>query len=105
MIQGELFSGNEASASCSAEAFGKVDVVRLRQLTETEFLALKDGATADEVAYRLCLVGVKVDEFSIRPRVSELKDAKILVPTGERRKNRKGNSCAVLRHKNFGEAK
>lgn len=95
----EASAPGAAAAECSAEARAKADTARLLQITEREFLLCLEGATADEVVYRLNLEGITVDELAIRPRVSELKAAKVLLPTGERRKNRKGNSCAVLIHR------
>ena len=61
----------------------------------------RDGTIGDDIVHRLQLLGLKVDYLSIRPRVSELKKRGILVPTGTRRINRKGNTCAVLRHRDF----
>ena len=108
MNQSYLFDGDgtptpEAHASgvaaaCSAEAYDKVDVARLRRMTEAEFLLFPTGTIADEVAHRM-----RQDVLSIRPRVTELKDRGVLVETGERRRNGKGNSCAVLRHVRFQE--
>jgi len=93
-----FYRPRDPSADCSAEAHDKVDVKRLSRLVEQEYLLFKDGAIADEISGRLQMLGYPVDEFSIRPRVSELKEAGTLVPTGARRENRRGNSCAVLRH-------
>ena len=112
MTQTELFNedgsptpgmtdAQRVSASCSAEALDKVDAARLERLTEQEFLLYPAGATADEIVYRLQLLGLKVDYLSIRPRVSELKARRVLVPTGERRRNRKNNTCSVLIHRQF----
>ena len=102
MIQTCLFDddnqGGSESAACSAEAHGQVDAVKLRRLVEQEYLLYTTGAIADEISDRLRGMGLAVDAFSIRPRVSELRKAGILVETGARRKNRKGNSCAVLIH-------
>jgi len=92
------------AAACSAEAFDKVDVNRLRRLVEQEALLFRTGFTADEMTARLRMLGFVVDEFSIRPRVSELKSVvhgAVLVETGARRKNARGNSCAVLVHRQF----
>jgi hypothetical protein len=93
-----------AAAACSAEAFDKVDANRLRRLVEQEYKLFPNGATADEVVYRLQGMGLEVDELSIRPRVTELKSAAhgaVLVETGARRKNAKGNSCAILVHRDY----
>ena len=89
------------AAACSAEALGKVDAARLERLTEQEFLLFPDGAIADEIVDRMRMLGFKVDYFSIRPRVSELKARGVLVATGTRRINRRGNTCSVLVHRNF----
>lgn len=104
MIQTALFGENESNdtgAACSADALNKVDVAHLARLTEQEFLLFPNGATADEVADRLRMLGHDVDGFSIRPRVTELKQRGILVETGTRRKNRKNNMCTVLKHVNL----
>lgn len=60
------------------------------------------GATADEIfqAVRWRVPG-PLDEISIRPRVTGLKKEGLLVPTGERRLNRKRHTCAVLVHRKF----
>lgn len=108
-MQIEMFTDSGAptpeatSAACSAAAFDKVDAGRLRRLTEQEALLFPDGFIADEIVYRLQGLGIKVDYFSIRPRVTELKQAGVLVSTGRRRLNKKGNTCAILRHKQFQE--
>ena len=93
----------DTAAACSALAREKVDAARLRRLTEQEYLLFPAGATADEIVHRLRGMGLHVDYLSIRPRVSELKAAGVLVPTGSRRLNRKGNTCSVLVHKQFKE--
>ena len=97
---------NNISQSCSQEARDKVDTARLRRLTENEYLECPEGATADEITEILREKGHDVDLFSIRPRTTELKSKKygaVLVETGKRRKNERGNSCAVLIHKTFAE--
>lgn len=111
MTQPVMFDGNgtptpEAQASgavaaeCSAAAWDKVSVKLLREATEYVYRCAPLGLTADEAVYRLRLLRYHyVDALSIRPRVTELKAAGILVETGKRRKNAKGNSCAVLIHR------
>ena len=97
----EAQASGAVAAACSAEAREKVDAAQLRRRTEAEFLLFPDGTTADEVAYRL-----KEDVLSIRPRVTELKSERfgaVLVETGRRDRNAKGNSCAVLVHRSFTE--
>jgi len=104
MTQTLLFdedNSDKTSAQCSAEAREKVDAARLERLTEQEFLLFPGGATADEIVHRLQGMGLNVDYLSIRPRVSELKARGVLLTTGALRNNRKGNTCAVLRHVNF----
>ena len=91
----------DTSADCSREAFESVDTTRLRRLVLQEYHLYPTGTTADEIADRLRAMGLPVDAFSIRPRVSELKKEGFLIITGERRKNRKGNSCAVLIHRDL----
>ena len=53
------------------------------------------GAIADDITARLQAKGCRVDYFTIRPRVSELKASKTIRPTGERRLNTRGNTCSV----------
>lgn len=111
MTQPDLFEDStppEAQASgvaaaCSAEALQKVDVKTLRRLCLEEYERRPFGATADEIckAVRFKFTGVMPDELSIRPRVAELKAEGLLVPTGERRQNKKGNNCAVLIHREY----
>lgn len=97
MIQPNLFLPNgDPSADCSEDALANVDTARLMRLVESEFRLCPAGATADEIGLRLGL-----DELTVRPRVSELKSVHILFATGARRKNRRGNSCAVLIHCDF----
>ncbi len=110
MTQGNLFTYNgrryDPAPECSAAARERVDANRLRSLTERVYLEVyKGGAIADEVVGCLREMGVEVDYFSIRPRVSELKAAGILVPTGARRLNAKGNTCAVLVHRDHREVR
>lgn len=93
----------DTAAACSAEARGKLDGAYLCRLVEQEYLLFPAGATADEIVYRLRGMGLHVDYLSIRPRVSELKAAGVLVATGSRRLNKKGNTCSVLMHRQFME--
>ena len=103
VIKGEIMN---MSKICSEEARGKVDAARLRSLTENEYLGCPEGATADEITAMMQARGENVNPFSIRPRVTELKSERygaVLVETGKRRKNERGNSCAVLIHKTLAE--
>lgn len=103
-VQGNATPEAQASgvaAACSAEAHGKVDAARLARLVEQEYLLFPQGAIGDEIVYRLQGMGMNVDYLSIRPRVSELKAAGLLVATGRRRLNKKGNTCSVLVHRDF----
>lgn len=66
---------------------------RLRKIVLREFLAAgQGGLTADQAARR-----VEESILSVRPRVTELKLAGLLVPTGERRTNDSGMSAGVLK--------
>jgi|GEM_PF-4213364 len=117
MMQPAMFNDNgtptpEAQASgavaaeCSAAALERVDETALRRLVAQEALLYPNGFIADEMAARLQMLGHNVDAFSVRPRVSQLKTAEfgcILVETGLRRANAKGNTCAVLVHRQFQE--
>ena len=98
----EMQSTQSAAAECSAEALAKVDAKALRQLCLEEYERRPQGATADEIfqAVRWRVPG-PLDELSIRPRVTGLKNEGLLVLTGEHKINRKGNWCAVLIHRNF----
>lgn len=49
------------------------------------------GLTADEAAHFL-----KTDKLAIRPRFSELKEAKEIYDTGRRRRNSSGRRAAVF---------
>jgi len=93
MILQWLFGGKDPSKECSKEALEKIDTELMREKVEAAYYVLPAGATADEIASEM---GLSV--LSIRPRVSELKRMGILLPTGQRRKNRGGNSAAVLKH-------
>lgn len=55
------------------------------------FAAGATGLTPDEVA-----LAMGADILSVRPRISELRDAERVVPNGERRRNAKKNSAAVV---------
>jgi len=88
MIQGELF---DPSRNCSREAWEKVDIETWRQRVIDIYKSSHSGLIADEVAVML-----DCDVLTIRPRVTELKSAGLLIPTGVRRKSYRGNTCAVL---------
>lgn len=76
----------------AAEAI-KPSATYLRRITLEAFVAAGwSGLTADEAAKRL---GLSI--LSIRPRVTELRQRKLLTDTGERRKNESGCSARVLR--------
>jgi hypothetical protein len=95
MTQDSLF---DPSPACSQEARENARAAYFEGLVAAEYSLLPAGATADEVAARLRAQGYPVDELSIRPRVSELKAQGVLYATGARRKNSKGNNCAVMAH-------
>ena len=108
MTQEDLFTRDgrmayslDPSAECSEEAMEKVDVKCLEALAEAIYAAKDAGHTADEVADILISNGKAEDALSVRPRVSALKKRRILFPTGERRTNGKGNTCAVLIHRMY----
>jgi len=95
MTQENLF---DPSPACSREARENARTAYFEALVVEDYALLPDGATADEIAARLQDKGHQVDELSIRPRVSDLKTQGRLYATGKRRKNSKGNSCAVMAH-------
>jgi hypothetical protein len=66
---------------------------RLRKIVLREFLAAGQGGLTADQAARL----VEESILSVRPRVTELKSAGFLVPTGERRTNDSGMSAGVLK--------
>lgn len=108
MTQDDLFTPDgrptypiDPSAECSAAAMERVDVKILEALTEAIYAAKDAGYTADEVADILISNGKAADALSVRPRVSALKKRHVLFPTGERRVNGKGNTCAVLIHRMY----
>ena len=110
--QPELFEGGETpaavstaqgtAAACSADALKQVDADTLRRLCLREYENRPMGATADEIftAVKWRVRG-PLDELSIRPRVTELKKEWLIVPTHERRFNRKMHKCTVLVHARF----
>jgi glycerol dehydrogenase-like iron-containing ADH family enzyme len=59
----------------------------------TDFMANGYFLTADEIANQM-----RESVLSIRPRVSELVKAGVLIKTAERRKNASGANAHVLRH-------
>jgi len=93
MILQWLFGGKDPSKECSKEAREKINIELMREKVEAAYYVLPAGATADEIAAEMGL-----DVLSVRPRVSELKRMGALWPTGERRRNANGNSCAVMIH-------
>ncbi len=102
----EAQASGAVAAECSAEAREKVDETTLLRLVAQEALLFPNGFIPDEMAVRLQMLGYDVDPFSVRPRVSQLKTAEfgaVLVEAGRRRPNAKGNSCAVLVHRQFQE--
>ena len=90
MTQPELFS-HDPSKECSAAALEKVDAATWRQKVADYYQAKRRGLIADEVALAL-----GTDILTIRPRVTELKKAGYLMPTGERRESYRGNTCGVM---------
>jgi hypothetical protein len=78
----------------SEAALAKVDTTGLRALVAKEYASRPQGATPDEIMASLFAQGHHVTSFSIRPRCTELKKARLLFPTGERR-----FGCAVLTHR------
>ena len=111
MMQEDLFTRDgqptpaaypvDPSAECSAAALEKVDAKKIEALAEAIYAAKDAGHTADEVAALLVARGEAVDALSVRPRVSALKKRRVLIPTGERRTNSKGNTCTVLIHQMY----
>ena len=84
-------------AACSADALQKVDAEYMRRIILEEYKNRPSGATADELLRTIrWRVPGEINELNIRPRVSELKASGLLVETGDQRKNKRGNSCAVL---------
>jgi hypothetical protein len=80
-------TSQEAAAAIAGHA------TRLRKVVLREFLAAgQGGLTPDQAARR-----VEESILSVRPRVTELKVAGLLVPTGERRANDSGMSAGVLK--------
>ena len=93
-----------AAADCSAAALQKVDAEYMRRIILEEYKNRPSGATADELLRTIrWRVPGDIDELNIRPRVSELKASGLLVETGDNRKNKRGNSCAVLVYFKFAE--
>lgn len=79
----------------SAQAARELEpsVARLRGMVLDAFRgAGVAGLTADEVAGRL-----RLSVLAVRPRVSELRKAGLVIDTGRRRANRSGRSAMVLR--------
>ena len=91
----------DPSADCSADALAKEDAETLRARVAALYAAFPAGYTADEASDVLVARREAVDELSVRPRVSELKRVRVLIPTGERRTNRKGSTCAVMVHRMY----
>lgn len=91
----------DPSTECSAAALEKVDAARIKAAVAAEYASRPLGATADEIAAILIQRGQVPDILSVRPRVSDLKRDRILIPTGDRRGNAKGNGCAVLIHRMY----
>ena len=89
----------DPSAECSADALAKVYAAKLKAIVAAEYANLPQGVTGGEMTDILMQAGLNVDILSVRPRVSDLKRERILIPTGERRKNERGNSEAVMVHR------
>ena len=111
MIQEDLFTKDgqptpaaypiDPSSECSADSLAKIYATRLKAMVAAEYANLPAGATADEITDIMVDAGLNVDVLSIRPRVCDLKRERILIPTGERRKNEKGNTAAVMVHRMY----
>lgn len=91
----------DPSSGCSADALAKVNAARIKAAVAAEYASRPLGGTADEIAGVLVQRGQVPDILSVRPRVSDLKRNRILVPTGERRVNAKGNTAAVMVHRMY----
>ena len=91
----------DPSAECSREAITKEYAARLKAIVAAEYANLPQGVTGGEMTDILMQAGLNVDILSVRPRVSDLKRERILIPTGERRKNERGNSEAVMVHRMY----
>lgn len=90
MTQPELFT-TDPCKECSAAAISKSEKVLWFERVKSLYVKSPDGLTADEAAD---LLGR--DKLTIRPRVSELKSLGWIIPTGERRQNAQGKTCAVF---------
>ncbi|MBA3241603.1 MAG: hypothetical protein H0T60_10305 [Acidobacteria bacterium] len=86
------FPGYKSRGGTSQEAAEAIapKVATIRAKVLRAFLAADAGLTADEVAGAL---GLTV--LTIRPRVSELRLARVLVDSGLRRANQSGKSATV----------
>ena len=84
----------DPSFDCSAAALAGLDDTGLRSLVAKEYASRPLGANGVEILASLVAQGHKVTILSVRPRITELKQARLLFPTGERR-----GGCAVLIHR------
>ena len=84
----------DPSFDCSAAALAGLDDTGLRSLVSKEYASRPLGANGVEILASLVAQGHKVTILSVRPRITELKQARLLFPTGERR-----GGCAVLIHR------
>jgi hypothetical protein len=91
----------DPSAECSADALAKVYAARLKAIVAAEYANWPTGRTGGEITAILVQGGLNVDILSIRPRVSDLKRERILLPTGERRRNDRGNTESVMLHRMY----
>jgi hypothetical protein len=81
------------SKDAAQKTAGRAGELRGRVLTEIERAGFL-GITADEVAAKL-----NETVLSVRPRLSELRSAEKIEPTGERRPNASGMTATVWRTK------
>jgi len=86
----------DPSFDCSAAALAGLDDTGLRSLVAKEYASRPLGANGVEILASLVAQGHKVTILSVRPRITELKQARLLFPTGERR-----GGCAVLIHRMY----
>ena len=78
----------------SEAALAKVDTTGLRAIVAKIYSEYYGGLTGDEACTIISARGMAVTPFSIRPRCTELKKARLLFPTGERR-----NGMGVMIHR------
>jgi transcription initiation factor IIE alpha subunit len=90
--EGVGWKRTDTSAQAAEEITPKAATVRVK--VETALRDHADGLTGDELSEQL-----RIDKLTVRPRITELREAGRVVDTGRRRMNHIGKRVIVWAHR------